>query len=368
MTGINGSAAAHSNDNSHHNGNGHDYDHHNGNGNRFFLPSIQPKPKPVRPKQQARKESIRAGKRVAMALSKMSDESRARAIRFLGVFCDAASDISPVALYRSEKVFGQMVASYAAIPETLRGFWALGSARFPIASPDYEACRGLSRTIVAGTYARYPAVTGGGPGAMEAAAHGSVDAGGEAVAFCLKLKKEEAPNPYSRWKYTFTNFGPRKFRLLGASLAAFALPGGFGTLDEDYEIVCMIQNLATDPMPHYLIGRNFWYEQIRAAVAPALKKRTISIEDLDLVPIVDVHRMTIPEAEQRQRIFPDEEIVPGGTENQPCLTVVGRMDWLRHITGYLNNLDPEYKPTSDQLAAAKAAMSQAELIPIPADW
>jgi hypothetical protein len=209
-------------------------------------------------------------------------------------------------------------------------------------------------------------VTGGGPGAMEAAAQGSCEGGGYAIAFSIRLKKEEAPNPYSRLAYPFRNINLRKMRLTGASRLTLTFPGGIGTLDEGWENACAVQNGLTEPFPMYVVGANFYLEPTRLQYRNMLRSGTISPADTELMTFVDVHRLRVTGNDRRVPIFDGED--PSHSDTV-CLPVIGLMDWLDATIGYVNHLDGgEYEPTSAERDAAEAALATAADIQFPTYW
>src|ERR1700685_4417701 len=148
--------------------------------------------------------------------------------------------------------------------ECIRGFRALhfvgplvtvfGSARFDASHPYYglgqEIGKELARLGVT-------VMTGGGPGLMEAANRGARSAGGRSVGCNIKLPKEQAPNPYLDRMVEFRYFFVRKLMLLKYSYAFVALPGGFGTLDEIFETLVLIQTGKVRSFPVVLLGKDF---------------------------------------------------------------------------------------------------------------
>jgi len=147
----------------------------------------------------------------------------------------------------------------------MRGFRALhfvgpcvtvfGSARFKADHPYYELGRELGARLAR---AGFTVMTGGGPGIMEAANRGAREAGGRSIGCNIELPHEQQPNPYlDRW-ITFRHFYVRKVMLVKYSYAFIALPGGFGTLDEMFEIATLVQTGKVREFPIVLMGRDFW--------------------------------------------------------------------------------------------------------------
>jgi uncharacterized protein (TIGR00730 family) len=151
----------------------------------------------------------------------------------------------------------------------------------------YEVAREFSRKVSAesqaGAACRYVVVTGGGPGIMEAGNRGAFDAGAKSIGLNIKLPFEQAPNPYITPElcFDFRYFGIRKMHFLMRARGLVVFPGGFGTFDELFETLTLIQTRKVPPVPVVLVGRRFWD---RVVNLPALADEgVISPEDLDLV-------------------------------------------------------------------------------------
>ena len=130
-----------------------------------------------------------------------------------------------------------------------------GSARVGETSPQYPVAREIGARLAR---AGFTVMTGGGPGIMEAANRGAKDVGGISVGCNIELAKEQKPNPYiDRW-ITFRHFFVRKLMLVKYSYAFIAMPGGFGTVDEIFEVATLIQTNKIKHFPLVLIGREYW--------------------------------------------------------------------------------------------------------------
>jgi uncharacterized protein (TIGR00730 family) len=149
--------------------------------------------------------------------------------------------------------------------ELLRGFRTLhfvgpcvtvfGSARFGEAHPTYGPVRELGARLAR---AGFTVMTGGGPGLMEAANRGAKDAGGRSVGCNIVLPREQQPNPYLDTWITFRHFFVRKLMLVKYSYAFIATPGGFGTLDEMFEVATLVQTGKVRDFPLVFFGRDYW--------------------------------------------------------------------------------------------------------------
>lgn len=159
-----------------------------------------------------------------------------------------------------------------------------GSARFVEGDGAYrqglEVGAGLAR-------AGLTVMTGGGPGCMEAANRGAVEAGGRSVGCNIELPHEQIPNRYCDPVVTFRHFFVRKVMLVKYSVGFIALPGGFGTLDELFEVATLVRN---DKMPNFpiaLVGSDFWQPVVDELSATLLEGATISEEDLAVFRVCD---------------------------------------------------------------------------------
>ncbi|BBL73146.1 TIGR00730 family Rossman fold protein [Methylomagnum ishizawai] len=149
--------------------------------------------------------------------------------------------------------------------EFLRGFESFdleapcvtvfGSARFPEEHPYYALARATGRALAEAGYA---VMTGGGPGIMEAANRGAKEAGGLSIGCNIKLPREQQPNAYLDKFIEFEHFFIRKLMLVKYSRAFVILPGGFGTLDEAFEVITLIQTGKLEAFPVVFMAREFW--------------------------------------------------------------------------------------------------------------
>ena len=188
----------------------------------------------------------------------------------------------------------ELFASLRIFAELIRGFRSLhfigpcvtvfGSARFTDDHPYYKwACEAGAKLARAG----FTVMTGGGPGIMEAANRGAKEAGGYSVGCNIKLRHEQQPNPYlDRW-ITFNHFYVRKLMLVKYSYGFIAMPGGFGTLDEIFETLVLIQTQKIADFPLVFIGREFWLPLIEFMRRQLLNQRTIDPCDVERILITD---------------------------------------------------------------------------------
>lgn len=180
----------------------------------------------------------------------------------------------------------EMRRGYALIKKHPRSVSILGSARFKEGNKYYDMARSLAKRIV--TELGYAVTTGGGPGIMEAGNRGAKEAKGNSLGFSIILPAEQGTNDYVTEYVDFEYFFTRKTILLFAAETYIYYPGGFGTLDEFFELVTLIQTREISPAPIVLVGSEFWKPLISYVEEHLLKNnRTISEEDLQLFRIVD---------------------------------------------------------------------------------
>ena len=159
-----------------------------------------------------------------------------------------------------------------------------GSARLKKNSPEYKEAKQLGELLVK---AGYGVITGGGPGIMAAANEGADKAKGVSVGLNIELPHEQKPNVHQTKSLSFRYFFTRKVCFLKYSLAIFVFPGGFGTLDELFEALTMIQTRKIHPIPLILVGSSFWNGLLDWIREQMISGGTISPEDMDLIKVVD---------------------------------------------------------------------------------
>lgn len=159
-----------------------------------------------------------------------------------------------------------------------------GSARTPAGTKPYEEARDVARRFAEAGWA---VVTGGGPGVMEAANRGAKEGGGLSVGFNIELPHEQHENPYLDIEYTFQHFYARKTMFVKAAEGYVVFPGGFGTMDELFESLTLIQTGKVFNFPVVLFDVDYWTELLVWVRNEALAKGMISPEDVELLHLTD---------------------------------------------------------------------------------
>jgi len=159
-----------------------------------------------------------------------------------------------------------------------------GSARTPKQDIYYKLAVEMARIAVKN---KYGVITGGGPGIMEAANKGATEAGGISIGLNIQLPFEQKPNPFIKTLINFKHFFPRKVMFLKYTSAVIVFPGGYGTLDEMFETLTLIQTQKASHLPLILIGKEYWRSLIDWLKEELLQKEYIDNEDLDIFHVVN---------------------------------------------------------------------------------
>jgi uncharacterized protein (TIGR00730 family) len=185
--------------------------------------------------------------------------------------------------WRIFRIMSEFVEGFEALGGIGKAVAIFGSARTAPEHPDYKAAEKLARMLVKADYA---VITGGGPGIMEAGNKGAFEAGGTSVGCNITLPQEQEANPYQTISLDFHYFYARKVMFLKYTSAIVCFPGGFGTLDEFFEAITLIQTLKSEPFPVILHGSDYWgglVEWMRKTLIP----RYVDPEDVDIFRVVD---------------------------------------------------------------------------------
>jgi uncharacterized protein (TIGR00730 family) len=185
---------------------------------------------------------------------------------------------------RLERMRSEMAEGFAALSGIARGVSVFGSARTLPEEPGYAQARELARTL---GQAGFAIITGGGPGIMQAANQGARDAGATSVGLNIQLPYEQHFNPYVDISLRFHYFFTRKVMFVRYSCAFVVLPGGFGTMDELFEALTLIQTGKVLHFPVVLMGNHYWNGLLDWLRESMLAEGKIAQPDLELLQIAD---------------------------------------------------------------------------------
>jgi len=182
------------------------------------------------------------------------------------------------------RIMGEFIEGFDHLSGIERGVAVFGSARTAPDDPQYLAAQETSRLLAE---AGFTIITGAGPGIMEAANKGAREGGGHSVGCNIELPFEQGANPYVDTLVNFRYFFVRKTMFVKYSNAFIIFPGGFGTLDETFEALTLIQTGKLYQFPVILFGRHYWAGLIRWLQSRVVVERKISPGDMDLIMVTD---------------------------------------------------------------------------------
>lgn len=185
---------------------------------------------------------------------------------------------------RVARMRAELATGFAALADVKLGVTIFGSARTAPEDPDYLLARSVARRL---GRAGFAVITGGGPGIMEAANHGARDAGALSVGLAIQLPVEEIINSWLDIDLQFRYFFTRKVMFVRYSEAYVIFPGGFGTLDELFELVTLIQTGKIHSPPVVLVRRSYWEPLLSWLRDTVAAEGKISPGDLDLFALTD---------------------------------------------------------------------------------
>jgi uncharacterized protein (TIGR00730 family) len=186
--------------------------------------------------------------------------------------------------WRLFRILAEFVEGFEVLPRVYPGVTIFGSSRTKPDDPDYKKAEKLAELLVR---AGFSVITGGGPGIMEAANKGARNAGGYSVGLNIRLPMEQEPNPYANIKLDFRYFFVRKVMFAKYSVAFVFFPGGFGTMDEMFEILTLVQTRKIRPVPIVLVDKQFWKPLINWFTKTLIPENKISPQDLEIFKVLD---------------------------------------------------------------------------------
>jgi uncharacterized protein (TIGR00730 family) len=187
-------------------------------------------------------------------------------------------------MWRVFHIMAEFVEGFEVMPEVYPAVSIFGSARAARNSPIYRATEKLARLLAENDF---NIISGGGPGVMEAANKGAAEGGGKSVGLNIHLPREQKPNRYASISLDFKYFFIRKVMFVKYAVAYVIMPGGFGTLDELFEALTLIQTKRIRSFPVILMDSRYWKGLVDWIKETLLKTKSISPPDLDIFHIVD---------------------------------------------------------------------------------
>ncbi|QDB78630.1 TIGR00730 family Rossman fold protein [Georgenia sp. 311] len=205
--------------------------------------------------------------------------------------------------WRVMRIQSEFVEGFGALAELGPAISVFGSARIPDGAPQYVLAEEIGRRLVESGYA---VITGGGPGVMEAANKGACEAGGVSVGLGIELPFEQGMNEWVDLGVNFRYFFARKTMFVKYSLGFIALPGGFGTMDELWEALTLVQTGKVRSFPIVLVGSDYWGGLLEWTRTTMVEAGTISAEDVELIQLVDTAEEAVDRIQHRLELLDDE--------------------------------------------------------------
>ncbi len=194
-------------------------------------------------------------------------------------------DLGRAETWRIFRIISEFVDAFDTLAEIGPSVAVFGSSRASEDSAIYQTGMVVGRLLAENGFS---VATGGGPGAMEAANRGAQEAGGKSVGLCIQLPQEQTPNRYLDVKVDFRYFFVRKVSFVKYAMAYVVLPGGFGTMDELFEALTLIQTHRIKPFPVILVGKSYWKGLVSWLENTMMEENAmLSKEHLDLFQVMD---------------------------------------------------------------------------------
>ena len=182
------------------------------------------------------------------------------------------------------KIMAEFVESTEALSEISPAVSIFGSARTPRAHGYYKLTEEIARRL---SDAGFSVISGGGPGIMEAASKGAFFGKSPSVGLNIQLPHEQKPNEYQDLSLSFNHFFSRKVMFVKHTVAYVVMPGGFGTLDEMFEALTLVQTGKSRKIPIILVGRAFWQGLLDWFQAQLVAEGMIAADDMQLIQLID---------------------------------------------------------------------------------
>jgi uncharacterized protein (TIGR00730 family) len=205
-------------------------------------------------------------------------------------------DLTKDDTWRMFNILAEFVEGFDVLPEVYPAVTIFGSARSHPNSVNYKTTQTVARLLVE---SGFNVISGGGPGVMEAANKGAAEAGGKSVGLHIHLPQEQKANKYANVRLDFKYFFIRKVMFVKYAVAYVIMPGGFGTLDELFEALTLIQTKRIKSFPVLLINSQYWQGLIDWIKDTLIEEKAISESDLDIMTVVDTPEEAVKTIKRR---------------------------------------------------------------------
>ena len=193
-------------------------------------------------------------------------------------------ELSKEESWRIFRIMAEFVESIEVLSNVHNAVTIFGSARVKPGDTYYQKAEKLGQLLAQNGFA---VITGGGPGIMEAGNKGAAEAGGQSVGMNIKLPFEQKPNPYANLQIDYKYFFIRKVMFVKYAMAYVIMPGGYGTMDEFFEALTLIQTKRVKSFPVILMGSEYWQGLLDWLKNTMLQKEMIHPFDIEMIQIID---------------------------------------------------------------------------------
>lgn len=200
------------------------------------------------------------------------------------LLCACGSELAGGDPERVRRIAAELATAFAAMAAVTGAVSVFGSARTPASATEHALARQVASVL---GRRGFSIITGGGPGLMEAASRGAQDAGATSIGLTIELPQEQATNRYVDVEVPFRYFFARKLAFVRYASAFVVLPGGFGTLDELFEALTLIQTGKISHFPVVLVGSDYWAGLLDWLETQAVEPGRVERTDLDILQVTD---------------------------------------------------------------------------------
>jgi uncharacterized protein (TIGR00730 family) len=209
--------------------------------------------------------------------------------------------------WRIFRIMAEFVDAFETLSKVGPSVTVFGSARMAPRDPYYKSARALGRLLAKNNL---PVITGGGPGIMEAANRGAAEGGGKSIGLNIELPAEQAGNPYANLPLHFHYFFSRKVCFVKYSVGFVFMPGGYGTLDEFFEVITLVQTQRIPRFPLILFGKKYWSGLLKWVKSTLQKDKLIGPKDLELFTVTDDPKVAVELILEYMRKVGPPDVIP----------------------------------------------------------